>query len=197
VIQPPSVVAIILAAGRSRRFGESDKLLADYRGRPLITRAAELAAALPFLSVLAVCRPDSGVATLLRGRGIAVHLNPAADEGMASSLAIGIAAAAQFDPGAGLILLGDMPEVTPAHLRNLLEAFDAEGDIVSSAANGRRMPPSLFGHRHFDRLRGLSGDQGARALTQNCRTVEAAPEILRDIDEPGDIFSTTGDGRGP
>ncbi|RMD92487.1 MAG: nucleotidyltransferase family protein, partial [Alphaproteobacteria bacterium] len=41
-------VGILLAAGASRRFGDADKLLAEARGRPLVSHAARaLADVLP------------------------------------------------------------------------------------------------------------------------------------------------------
>ncbi|HPB99974.1 MAG TPA: hypothetical protein PKW66_28900, partial [Polyangiaceae bacterium] len=36
MIEPENVAAVLLAAGRSLRFGEEDKLLAHLRGVPLV-----------------------------------------------------------------------------------------------------------------------------------------------------------------
>jgi molybdenum cofactor cytidylyltransferase len=187
MIAPARVVAIVLAAGSSRRFGDADKLVADYRGRPLILWAAQAVTALPFRAVLGIARRGTAVVDVLRDGGIDVRFNPAPGRGMGSSIAIGVEAAAPFDPAACLVLLADMPAVTAAHLEALLAAFEAENDVVVSAAGGRRSPPTLFGRRHFPTLLALDGDEGARMLAADAKTVEAEEDMLGDIDRPGDL----------
>jgi molybdenum cofactor cytidylyltransferase len=190
VIEPSKVVAILLAAGASRRFGAADKLLADYHGRPLVAWAADAAMALPFRAVLGVCRQAGPAAGLLHDAGLTVHINPAPERGMGSSIAVGVAAARAFDPDAVLVLLGDMPAVTPAHLEAVLAAFDTTADVIVSTAAGRRMPPSLFARRHFPTLLTLDGDTGARALAAEARTVEVPAAALGDIDRPEDLLES-------
>jgi molybdenum cofactor cytidylyltransferase len=187
VIEPSRVVAVVLAAGASRRFGDADKLSADYRGQPLINWAARAATSLPFRAVLGVVREEGPVATLLRQSGIEVCANAAPERGMGSSIAVGVAAAGAFDPEACLILLGDMPLVTTSHLEAILAAFQGDGDAVVSVSHGRHSPPSLFGRRHFAALLALDGDEGARALARCAKTVEAAGGVLGDIDRPEDV----------
>ena len=187
MIEASRVVAIVLAAGASRRFGDADKLSAVYRGRPLVGWAAGAATSLPFRAVLGVVRQEGPAAALLRQSGIEVRVNAAPERGMGSSIAVGMAAAAAFDPEACLILLGDMPSVTKSHLDALLAAFEGEDDLVVSVSHGRRSPPSLFGRRHFSALLALDGDEGARALAMRAKTVEAADGVLGDIDRPADL----------
>ena len=140
-----------------------------------------------FRAVLGVVRQEGPAAALLRQSGIEVRVNAAPERGMGSSIAVGMAAAAAFDPEACLILLGDMPSVTKSHLDALLAAFEGEDDLVVSVSHGRRSPPSLFGRRHFSALLALDGDEGARALALHAKTVEAAAAVLGDVDRPEDV----------
>ncbi|PXA94469.1 molybdopterin-guanine dinucleotide biosynthesis protein MobA, partial [Caulobacter sp. D5] len=60
--------AIVLAAGAASRFG-GGKLLADYRGRPLLDHALDTALAAPARGVTVVLRPgDAAALTLVEAR---------------------------------------------------------------------------------------------------------------------------------
>jgi molybdenum cofactor cytidylyltransferase len=62
-----------------------------------------------------------------------------------------------------LIVLGDMPFVTPLSLQRLLEAYSA-GHGCGSISGVQRCPPACFPRGSFHELMAQSGDQGARAL---------------------------------
>jgi molybdenum cofactor cytidylyltransferase len=47
------------------------------------------------------------------------------------------------------------------------------------------MPPAVFGGAMIDRLLTLEGDRGAGALLIQGAVVEASPEELADLDDPG------------
>src|SRR5512141_1617704 len=100
------VVAILLAAGSSRRFG-GDKLRAPYRGRPLVEHAlGALAGCAGLAETLLVVRPDTPPAAARPG--VRLVPNPAYLEGMGTSLRVGVAAA-PADADAYLVALADMP----------------------------------------------------------------------------------------
>jgi len=187
VIAASEVVAVVLAAGLSRRFGQADKLMAPYRGRPLVTHAACLALELPFRATLAVARQGSDAATALRALGFEVRHNPSPARGIGSSLAIAARAATATDAAACLILLGDMPNVTLAHVRLMLEAFDPPTDVVASSDGRHRSPPTLFGRRHFPELGQLSGDRGAARLAGAGSVVLSDAVELADVDTIDDL----------
>lgn len=120
----PAVRAVVLAAGAARRFG-SDKLLADLDGRPVLQHV---------LDRLAEAGIDDPVVVLTPGREAAAHgvawraatpvVNEHPEDGLASSLKVGWAAALAATPGpdAVLVVLGDQPRVSPAVVRALAEA---------------------------------------------------------------------------
>src|SRR3546814_1183356 len=55
MIEPEAVALILLAAGRSTRFGVADKLAAPLHGRPLVQHAANTLSPIPFGRHIAVC----------------------------------------------------------------------------------------------------------------------------------------------
>jgi molybdenum cofactor cytidylyltransferase len=194
-----SVVGILLAAGRGRRFdpaGLRNKLLqplADAGGAPVVAASArKLLAAVP--RVVAVVPPeDGGVSVLLAGLGCEVTVCPGADSGMAASLVHALRhslADAAHPPAAWLVALGDMPHVAPATLSVLAAALADGAPIVAPVMEGRRGNPVGFGRVHLDALLALEGEQGARRLLQGSPVIDipvADPGIFRDIDTQDDL----------
>jgi CTP:molybdopterin cytidylyltransferase MocA len=178
--------AILLAAGASRRFGAEDKLLSLFRGRPLVTHAAEALRASGLAPLIAVTsNPD--VATLLPGFQLVFPDRP--DPEQSDSLRAGVAEARRLGAPAALVALADMPGVTPGLLRAV--AARATATEAAAASDGSRaLPPACFPAALFDALLATTGDRGARPLLAAlppAQRVPAPPEALRDIDTPGDL----------
>nr|WP_314545485.1 nucleotidyltransferase family protein [uncultured Massilia sp.] len=195
---PLSVVGILMAAGRGRRFdpaGQRNKLLqplAHAGGEPVVVASArKLLAAVP--RVVAVVPPgDGGVAALLAGLGCEVTVCADADSGMAASLTHAIRHSLSLapTPDGWLVALGDMPHVAPATLAALAAALAGGAPIVAPVMEGKRGNPVGFGRLHLDALLALEGDQGARRLLQTCPVTEIPVGdmgIFRDIDTPDDL----------
>lgn len=180
-------VAVLLAAGLSRRYGGAGKLVAEFRGKPLALHAAGTIAALPFARRLAVCRSgDDDLAALLEQAGFVVVRNPDPARGQASSLALGVAAAGE--PEALVIALADMPLVTAAHLRMLVDRLVPGGIVASVARDGDApTPPAAFSRPYLPDLLRLTGDKGARHLLQGADLVVAPEGTLADFDTPEDF----------
>ena len=187
MIDPADVAVILLAAGRSERFG-SDKLLAPLDGVPVALHAARRVAGLATGWRIVVCRADTPLDPEFAALGFERIVNPDPSLGLSSSLALGIARAAATGAKAALVALGDMPFVGPAHFAKLFSSFDhASAPIVASARNGVAMPPALFDRTYFQVLREGQGDSGARSLFAGAVLVAGDPDELADIDRPGDL----------
>lgn len=172
--------AVVLAAGVSRRFGEADKLRAEFDGKPILIHVLDGLAVLDIGEVLVVTRaPLAGVHHIV---------NPSPDAGMGHSLALGVAALKPCD--GAFIVLADMPLIVPALYREMADALPGY-DIVVPVHNGQNGHPVLFSSTCFDDLSRLSGDQGGRALLRSghyhVRHIEAGGFILADIDTPEDL----------
>ena len=99
-----TTAAIVLAAGEGSRFeGATHKLLAPFRGKPLVSWALEAADVLDALLVV-----TGAVELPLPSHARAVP-NPRWAEGQASSLAVGIVAARDLGHDAVVVGLGDQP----------------------------------------------------------------------------------------
>ena len=163
------VVGILLAAGRGSRFG-GDKLIAPLRtaalgvpaGTPLgVAAARTLGAALPD-SVAGVRPGDDALSRLLAATGVRLVECASADDGMGTSLACGVAAAADAD--AWVVALADMPWIDPATIVKVADALRAGANITAPALRGRRGHPVGFSRLHHAALAALTGDLGARGV---------------------------------
>lgn len=181
---------MLLAAGRSTRFGDDDKLMADYRGKPLIVHALEAVASLPFGHLIAVVRPIADAPVIHRKldrRGYALVVNDAPDEGLSGSIIAAVKHAAETDCRGVLLCLADMPHVPIGHLNRICMAAIDIRSVVASTDGLIATPPAFVGRKHFDQLLALRGDQGARALLNHGTLIETSSMILHDVDLPEDI----------
>ena len=189
--QPGPIGAIVLAAGQSRRMGETNKLLIEVDGRPILAHVVRTlcAAGLPPPIVVTGCEAERVRAALADTPVRFVHNADFAD-GLSTSIRAGVSSIPETWSGC-FICLGDMPEVTPATLRALMEAFDpaAGRSICVPVHEGRRGNPVLWARQHFPRLMALSGDVGARHLLAELKDEVAevetpSPGVLQDVDTP-------------
>lgn len=193
---------ILLAAGKSRRFGGDKRktLLAD--GRSLLQTAIEQAAAALDTLVVVLRADDTVLKTRLEETTLHLPGPPRfilaahAERGMAHSLADAMHATAGWR--AALVLLGDMPAITPATFSALLGAYDTAAaipgaaPIIVPAYRDRQGHPVLFDCAYFAEMAALQGDRGARSVIdhhadQVTRLALADNGILQDIDTPADL----------
>ncbi len=155
------IAGVILAAGEGRRFG-GQKLLEPLGDRPLVQHAVDAANASSLDPIVLVVGADADevLARVNVGRARAVR-NPDYATGQASSLQAGLGEIGEAD--AAVVLLGDMPGVTPALLDALVARQRASGSAaVVSVWRGRRMPPTFLHGDLWPAVRALRGDVGAR-----------------------------------
>jgi molybdenum cofactor cytidylyltransferase len=185
------VALLVLAGGRSQRFGRADKLMADLNGLPLGLHLPQRLASRPWAARLAVASGDL-TASLSQLGFTLVAPEPAG--GMGDNIARGIKALPAVD--GVLICLADMPFVTMQHIDNLLLAVTATHTIAVSEHEGQPSPPVLFEQSYFKSLAALSGDTGARDVLMAHRSavvrVPAAAETLIDIDTPDHLRKASG-----
>jgi molybdopterin-guanine dinucleotide biosynthesis protein A len=192
-----AVTAVILAGGRSSRFGR-DKLAEPIDGRALLLHAIDGVAPLA-TEILVVAAPGSS--PTLPPSVTLVH-DPVAFEGPLAGLLAGLGAAVA---PVVLVVGGDMPTLVAAVLESMLRELDESGvDAVALEDEARARPlplvlrtlPALAAADRLVR----SGERRLRALPEALalRTIPEAAwrrldpdgRTIRDIDTPADIAGT-------
>ena len=162
-----TISAVVLAAGLSSRFGNSNKLLADVGGRPIIAGVLGAVSGSKVQEIVLVTGRDEGRMLAAAGPGRWRHIsNPEPGMGMSSSIRVGLSALSDNARGA-LIVLGDMPSVSSALIDRLIAAFEAkagEAIVYPVSPEGRQGHPVLWPAALFPELKILTGDSGAKAL---------------------------------
>ncbi|PZG15301.1 hypothetical protein C1I95_19935 [Micromonospora craterilacus] len=204
---------MILAAGAGRRYGGPKAL-------PFLGSATEMlraggcdpvvvvlgAAAAAVIRQVGLDRPGSAVADGMRAdelgrlpgdpRVVAV-VNDEWATGMASSLRVGLRAAARLSARVVCVHLVDMPGVTPAAVRRLLDVVPParpEGVLARATYAGEPGHPVLLGADHWVAVtRSAAGDRGARdylrrhsALVQRVECGDVAQGFDVDTRRPAD-----------
>ncbi|MBB3975033.1 molybdenum cofactor cytidylyltransferase [Rhizobium azooxidifex] len=195
-----NVAVVVLAAGQARRMGVGGrhKLLAEFDAVPLVRRSVSAAiAAAPSRVVLVTGHRAQEIEAAVVGLPAAVVRNPLYGEGMSTSLNAGLDAAGTDCDGV-LVHLADMPGVSAADLRRLMEAFAAAGGnaIVRAVSAGKRGNPVILPRATFPAVRALSGDVGARQIIETSGLdiidVEIGPAAHLDVDTPEAIADAGG-----
>lgn len=188
------VVALVLAAGSARRYGSDKRQVRLPDGRSLLASSVANARSI-FADVRVVLRPEDDAASFGLPADCAIVRSTRSDQGMAHSLAAGVADLQSGDVITVAVLLGDMPRINGNTLRKLTRHSTAD-TIVLPCHAGRRGHPVLFGRQFWPQLRALRGDTGGRELLRRhaAQVVEIAVAdsgIHLDIDEPGSLAELT------
>ncbi len=192
VPRAPKIAAVVMAAGRSSRMAPANKLLTEVDGRLMVQRAVDTALASQAKQVVVVTGHDGDrVREALAGRKVEFVGNPDYADGLSTSMRAGLGTLAGKDFDGAVFLLGDMPQVTPAHIDRLIAAFNPiEGrSICVPTHKGKRGNPVLWSARFFDEMRAVEGDQGGRSLIRShadqvCEVEMDDDGVLVDIDTP-------------
>jgi len=182
------IVGVLLAAGRSTRFGRDKLLVPLADGVPVaIAALRNLAPAVDH--VVAVVRPrDERLAAALEREGARVTVCPRAADGMGASLAWGVRAAPLAF--AWLVALADMPWIRTGSVASVGNAIRNGAPLAAPGFREARGHPVGFAASFYPDLVALSGDEGARAILARQRIDIVAtddPGVARDVDTPEDL----------
>jgi molybdopterin-guanine dinucleotide biosynthesis protein A len=198
-----AVSAIVLAGGRSSRFG-TDKLAARIDGRPILDHVLEAVRAVADEIVLALPPQEAGTPDRLEDRGgVKVVHDREPFAGPLAGLAGALAAATQ--PTA-IVVGGDMPRVRPAVLEAMLAVLEPGMDAVALGveADVRPLPLALrveparaavtSALERGDRsLRSLVSALETRVLSEMAwRRLDPEADTLVDVDRPADLERASG-----
>jgi len=187
---------IILAAGASKRMGTPKQLL-TFEGKTLIRRSALAAlASLSSTSVAVLGASQEEILPEIRhltldNKFLKVVYNPQWEEGMASSVRLGIETLAQEKQRleAIIFMLCDQPFVKTELINELITVFrQTKSQVVACTyKSGITGVPALFSKEVFPALLALKGDTGARKIINQFAdkmTTIPFPEGDIDLDTP-------------
>jgi len=158
------VAAVVLAAGASTRFGspKQRRLLGEVLGRVRAARSID-----EIVVVLGAHEVETDA-----------RIVPCADweRGPGASLRCGLDALGP-EVGAAAVVLADGPDLAPAAVDRLVEAWRAgRGEVLAASYGGVRGHPVVLGRAAWGRV----PDDGARAL-------EPVLVACDDLGSPGDV----------
>lgn len=174
-------LGLVLAAGKSRRFGNANKLLASFHKKPLVSFAIDAMVDAELDHRIALIE-DPNLDYLFEGFEILRPLS--ANAGLGENLSVGAAYAKKIQATHVLITLGDMPFITAKMIDDIKNSCPDQG--ISIAKGSRHISvPACFHSSYFDQLIALDGDKGAGMIAKserNTNYVSMKDEQLRDVD---------------
>ena len=179
----PETGCVIMASGLGKRFG-SNKLMADFLGRPMIHRALDSTEGL-FERRVVVTRHES-VAALCRERNVEVLLHDLPHR--SDTVRLGLEALGEVD--CCMFLPGDQPLLGRETVAMLLERWRENPDsIIRPVYEDTEGSPVIFPGWAFEELRNLPEGKGGGVVIRNhphavCRVSVTNSFELADADTP-------------
>jgi len=179
----PEIGCVIMASGLGKRFG-SNKLMADFHGKPMIQRALDATAGL-FAKRVVVTRHEQ-VAALCREQHVEVVLHDLPNRN--DTVRLGLEALGDLD--ACMFLPGDQPLLRRETVAMLLESRKEHPDsMIRPACEDTEGSPVLFPSWAFPELLDLPEGKGGGVVIKNHphavhRVSVANPFELADADTP-------------
>ena len=170
------ISGLILGAGASRRLGPPKQLL-PFRGTTMLGWVVDQVQRSNSLDevVVVLGRAADQIREQVNFGAARVVENPVYGDGCSSSYRAGIGGL-NSDSAAIMIILGDMPGITPEIIDGLAEAWrEREAPVALCSYQGRKGHPMIFARSMFAQLMDLHGDKAAWKL------VDANAALVREI----------------
>jgi molybdenum cofactor cytidylyltransferase len=182
------VAGVVLAAGESKRYGQTKQLL-DWRGEPFVRSVAKTALEAGLSPVVVVTGAHAEkIESAVKDLNVQVAYNEEWNSGQGGSIKSGAKVLQDSAVGGAIFLLVDQPQVTTSILRALVEKHtEALYPVIAPLVMDQRANPVLFDRSTFPDLLSIEGDVGGRAIFHKHR-VEYLPwhddRLLLDVDTP-------------
>lgn len=187
------ISAIVLAAGESKRMGQTKQLL-EWQGKTILEHVLDILLESRVGEVILVLGHEAErIRQKVPDQKIKVVINSDYKEGMSTSIQKGLMAMDQKAEGF-LVVLADQPGISKETLNRLIHGFEQarpEKSIVLPIYRGARGHPVLLGMKYKKEALRLKGDVGCRQILadhpEDLLEVEVGSDaVLSDIDTPED-----------
>jgi molybdenum cofactor cytidylyltransferase len=187
------ISAIVLAAGESKRMGQT-KLLLPWQGKTLLEHVLDTLLTSQVNEVILVLGHDADrILKKVPTQKIKVVINPDYQEGMSASIREGLKAIDE-QAEAFLVVLGDQPRISKEVYNRLIDTFQQarpKKSIILPTYKGRKGHPVLFSVKYLKEATHLKGDVGCRQILadhpEDILEIEVDSDaVLDDIDTPED-----------
>jgi molybdenum cofactor cytidylyltransferase len=196
------VSAVLLAAGMSTRMGQN-KLLLNFREKPLIVHAVDTLLASDIDEVIVVLGHEIekvrdqlersiGLANkAASGKPLRLTQNPDYQNGLSTSVRTGVEAVSRQANGI-MIYLADQPLLEPEDVNRIVAGFAAAKEVNKSIVvpffRGERGNPVILDASLRDSILGIVGDVGCKGVIKRYPEKVYAIEmendhVVRDVDD--------------
>ena len=178
---------IILAAGSSRRYGKTNKLVQIFQEKPIIKHVIDvlLEENDPKDLLVVVGHEKSKIINLINNPNIKIVNNKDYEKGIGTSISCAMGHLEDYIQGV-MIIPADMPFISKVDLRNLENKFiELNSTKVVLPKHGSNLGnPVILPKSYFNILTNLKADEGARSQIKNKDyvTVNAGIGTTLDID---------------
>lgn len=178
---------IILAAGSSRRYGKTNKLVQIFQDKPIIRHVIDvlLEENEPKDLLVVVGHEKSKIIDLINNPNIKIVNNIDYKKGIGTSISCAMRHLEDYIQGV-MIIPADMPFISKVDLQNLENKFIELNStkVVFPKYENSLGNPVILPKSYFDILKNLKADEGARSHIKNKEyvTVNAGIGTTLDID---------------
>ncbi len=178
-----------LAGGNSARFGDANKLLIDFFGKPLFCYGLDVlmdAASKRDDCVISVVSRYDEILKYAEDNGLSAVFSEDSEQGASYSIRDGLAAAGNIAATDFMFfMVADQPFLRVATINELLYALTVDTEILSLCHEQRPGNPKIFSGKLLPEFHKLCGDEGGKKILSNHRVqrlqVASTLELL-DID---------------
>lgn len=154
------ITGIIMASGYSRRMGKN-KLLMDFKGKPLIEHVLEAAINSELNKIILIYR-DEKLCKIGKKYGIQCLFNEKSYLGQSQSVILGIRNALE---GSYMFLVGDQPFITSSLINKLIREHKKDQRKIILPTSGSKIGmPIIFPSTFKEDLLKVKGDKGGRDI---------------------------------
>ncbi len=160
------ISAIVLAAGKSLRMGDENKMLLPFKDSTILETVLDHLKQSLIDEIIVVINPDNSTNNIAKDQGkISYVVNEHANQGLTSSIQQGIRTASN-NSNAYLICLGDMPTLNTNDYNLLINKYlnSKSKVILVPVYNKKRGNPVLFTSHFRDELLQLKSTNGCKPV---------------------------------